>query len=80
MPEPPPDTLDLRGVTCPLTFVRTKVALGRLAVGAELEVLLDEGEPAESVPRSLSEEGQEVRERGAWIEPGVVRLLVVRAR
>ncbi len=70
--------LDLRGVGCPLTFVRTRVALGRLAPGVPLEVLLDEGEPAESVPRTCGEEGDLILAVGPWEEPGVVRLLVAR--
>jgi tRNA 2-thiouridine synthesizing protein A len=74
-----PDRLDLRGVACPLTFVRTRLALNRLAPGAPLEVLLDEGEPADSVPRSCIEDGDVVLELGPWSEPGVVRLLVARA-
>ena len=48
--------------------------------GEELEVLLDEGEPAESVPRSCCEDGDTVLELGPWVEPAVYRLLVVRTR
>ncbi|MGC2192324.1 MAG: sulfurtransferase TusA family protein [Candidatus Dormiibacterota bacterium] len=70
--------LDLRGVACPLTFVRTRLALNRLSPGEPLEVLLDQGEPAESVPRSCTEDGELVLELGPWSEPGVVRLLVAR--
>ncbi|MGH7643023.1 MAG: sulfurtransferase TusA family protein [Candidatus Dormibacteria bacterium] len=73
-----PARLDLRGIDCPLTFVRTRIALNRLAPGEPLEVLLDEGEPAESVPRSCAEDGDRVLQLGPWCEPGVVRLLVER--
>jgi tRNA 2-thiouridine synthesizing protein A len=52
--------LDVRDVACPLTWVRTHVALGRLGQGEALEVLLAEGEPAESVPRTAAEEGHRV--------------------
>lgn len=72
--------LDLRGLGCPLTFVKTRIALDRMEPGEELEVLLDEGEPAESVPRSCSEDGDTVLELGPWVEPAVYRLLVVRTR
>ncbi|MGC1183688.1 MAG: sulfurtransferase TusA family protein [Candidatus Dormiibacterota bacterium] len=75
---PEPTRLDLRGVACPLTFVRTRLALNHLAPGEPLEVLLDEGEPAESVPRSCTEDGDEVLQVAPWSEPGVVRLLVTR--
>ncbi|MGH7641165.1 MAG: sulfurtransferase TusA family protein [Candidatus Dormibacteria bacterium] len=70
--------LDLRGVACPLTFVRTRLALNHLQVGDTLEVLLDEGEPAESVPQSCAEDGEEVLALGPWTEAGVVRLVVAR--
>ncbi|MGA7172263.1 MAG: sulfurtransferase TusA family protein [Candidatus Dormiibacterota bacterium] len=70
--------MDLRGVACPLTFVRTRIALNRLSPGQSLEVLLDEGEPAELVPRSCSEDGEVVLALGPWSEPGVMRLLVER--
>lgn len=73
-----PARLDLRGVACPLTFVRTRMALDRLPPHQPLEVLLDEGEPAESVPRTCTEDGETVLELGPWTEPGVVRLLVAR--
>jgi TusA-related sulfurtransferase len=65
-------------VACPLTFVRTRMALNRLAPGEPLEVLLDEGEPADSVPRSCTEDGDQVLELGPWAEAGVLRLLVAR--
>lgn len=69
--------LDLRGIACPLTFVKTKIALERLPRGTRLEVLLDLGEPSESVPRNCREVGDQVVEITPW-EPGVVRMVVVR--
>jgi len=77
-PEREPARLDLRGVACPLTFVRTRIALNRLSPGEPLEVLLDEGEPANSVPRSCTEDGDQILALEPWSEPGVVRLLVAR--
>jgi TusA-related sulfurtransferase len=53
----PARTLDVRAVSCPLTWVKTKVALDRLEVGELLEVLLGAGEPVESVPRTAAEDG-----------------------
>jgi len=55
-----PATLDLRGEACPMTFVRTELALEGLSPGAVLEVILDAGEPAESVPRSVALRGNEI--------------------
>ena len=52
--------LDVRGYACPMTYVRTRIALERLRVGEALEVWLAEGEPLESVPRSAAEEGHRV--------------------
>jgi len=53
-------TLDLTGVACPMNWVKTKLALERLAAGDELSVRLDAGEPLESVPRSAREDGHDV--------------------
>ena len=52
--------IDLRGVACPMNFVRTKLALDELAIGQTLEVFLDDGEPITNVSRSLQDEGHEV--------------------
>ncbi len=52
--------IDLHGVTCPMNFVRTKVALAALAAGDLLEVVLDEGEALLNVPRSVKDEGHQV--------------------
>ncbi|MDA8395371.1 MAG: sulfurtransferase TusA family protein [Candidatus Dormibacteraeota bacterium] len=74
-----PQLLDLRGVRCPLNFVRAKMALGRLGMGEELELVLDAGEPADSVPRALRDLGQAVLEERVQPDSGVVRVLVRRA-
>jgi TusA-related sulfurtransferase len=54
--------LDLRGVACPVNFVKAKLRLETLEVGATLAVLLDDGEPVQNVPASFRNEGQEVAE------------------
>lgn len=56
----PATRLDVRAFACPLTWVKAKVALDRLAEGQVLEVWLGAGEPAESVPRTAEEEGHRV--------------------
>ena len=56
--------LDLRGVACPMNWVRTKLALERMRQGDELSVRLDTGEPLESVPRSAREDGHDVAVEG----------------
>ena len=73
-PAPAAARIDVRGVGCPLTWVRTRVALDRIATGEALEVLLLAGEPLENVPRTAEEEGHRVAVRepcphageGAW--------------
>jgi TusA-related sulfurtransferase len=52
--------LDLRGTPCPLNFVRTKLKLEQMSSGELLEVWLDEGEPIEQVPDSLTMAGYRV--------------------
>ncbi len=51
------EQLDLRGTSCPLNFVRTKLKLEKMLPGALLEVWLDPGEPIEQVPDSLKMDG-----------------------
>jgi TusA-related sulfurtransferase len=58
----PTTNLDLRGIACPLNFVKTKIQLEKMNSGDILEVLLDSGEAIESVPPSIKEEGHEVLE------------------
>ena len=53
-------TLDLRGVACPLNFVKTKLLIDKLTAGDTVEALLDEGEPVESVCSSMQAEGHEI--------------------
>jgi tRNA 2-thiouridine synthesizing protein A len=60
-------TLDLTGVVCPLNWVKAKLALEQLAPGEELTLLLDPGEPVESVPRSARDDGHEVRVNGTRV-------------
>ncbi|MBQ6128447.1 MAG: sulfurtransferase TusA family protein [Lachnospiraceae bacterium] len=54
------EIIDITDVTCPITFVKTKVALEELDEGQILQVHLNDGEPVQNVPRSIKEEGHEV--------------------
>ncbi len=54
--------LDLRGVACPMNFVKAKLKLEPMAVGESLAVILDEGEPVNNVPASFKSEGQIIEE------------------
>jgi len=55
-------TVDLRGVACPLNFVKAKIELEKIDAGEILEVLLDDGEPIRNVPESFAHQDQEVIE------------------
>jgi TusA-related sulfurtransferase len=59
-------TLDVTALTCPMTWVRTKLELERMAPGDELEVRAA-GEALENVPRSAAEAGHEVRVDGPLV-------------
>ena len=54
------DTIDITDVTCPITFVKTKVAREELDDGQILQVQVNDGEPVQNVPRSIKEEGHEI--------------------
>ncbi|HBR18527.1 MAG TPA: preprotein translocase subunit TatB [Deltaproteobacteria bacterium] len=56
----PAVNLDLRGVICPVNFVKTKLKLEEMNIGEILEVLIDAGEPIANVPRSIKEEGHKI--------------------
>ncbi|MCH8156665.1 MAG: sulfurtransferase TusA family protein [Nitrospinae bacterium] len=63
----PADTrqkIDLLGVKCPFNYVKTKLKLETMASGDTLEVLLDQGEPEENVPRSIQNDGHKVLSMG----------------
>ncbi|MBT5470478.1 MAG: sulfite reductase [Nitrospina sp.] len=53
-------SIDLLGVKCPFNYVKTKIKLETMASGSILEVLLDDGEPSENVPKSIKNDGHKV--------------------
>ena len=53
-------TLDLKGVACPMNYVKAKLALEMMEVGSQLEVLIDSGEPFRNVPNSLQNDGHKI--------------------
>lgn len=67
-------SIDLRGVMCPINFVKTKLKLEMLDAGEVLEVILDSGEPIQNVPKSIKEEGHKILE--VKREEGYFRLKV----
>jgi TusA-related sulfurtransferase len=52
--------VDITTVVCPVTFVKTKVALEEMEDGQILEIRLNDGEPIQNIPRSLKDEGHRV--------------------
>lgn len=62
---------NLRGVSCPMNLVHTKVAMAAIQSGQVLEIILDNGPPINNVPGSVEKEGHTVLsqtrlEDGAW--------------
>ena len=81
-PEPssPGRELDLRGEVCPYTFVRTKLALEAMPLGATLRVLVDHQPATRNIPRSAAEWGQEVGAVEPGQESGTWSILLVKRR
>jgi TusA-related sulfurtransferase len=55
--------IDITADICPMTFVRTRLALDRMAPGEILRVRLKGEEPLRNVPRTAAEQGHEVLAR-----------------
>jgi TusA-related sulfurtransferase len=70
-------TLDITAEVCPMTFVRTRLALDRLASGQTLLVLLRGSEPVLNVPRTAVAQGHTILSQQAGPD-GVTRLLLRR--
>jgi TusA-related sulfurtransferase len=61
-------TLDITGLSCPMTWVRTKLELERMDAGEALDVRCREGSEAlENVPRSAREAGHGVSVEGTHV-------------
>ncbi|MCL5674845.1 MAG: sulfurtransferase TusA family protein [Candidatus Omnitrophica bacterium] len=52
--------LDLKGTPCPINYVKAKLFLENIAVGEIVNILLDEGEPIDNVPKSLTSDGHKI--------------------
>jgi tRNA 2-thiouridine synthesizing protein A len=70
--------LDITREVCPMTFVRVRLALDRMASGQVLRVLLRGAEPVANVPRTATEQGHTVLSMETF-DDGHVRLLLRRA-
>ncbi len=73
--------LDITSEVCPLTFVKTKLLIERMAPGQVLQVRLKGAEPLDNVPRSVREQGHTVLSLQADEPehgPDTVRRLLIR--
>ena len=52
--------IDITRDICPMTFVRTRLALDKMAPGETLHVTLKGEEPLRNVPRTATEQGHTV--------------------
>ncbi len=52
--------IDIRGLVCPYTFVKSKLAVEGLEVGQVLEILLDYEDASNNIPKSMQDHGQKV--------------------
>lgn len=55
--------LDLTKDKCPITFVKTKIALEKLKKEEKLAVRINEGEDLDNMPESLKEIGYKIIEK-----------------
>jgi TusA-related sulfurtransferase len=70
--------IDITGDVCPMTYVRTRLALDRLAPGQVLGVTLRGDEPLRNVPLSATRQGHAILAQQSALD-GTTRLLIRRA-
>jgi len=56
----PDKKINIKGLVCPYTFVKAKLAIESMDVGQVLEILLDYEEASRSIPKSMEDHGQKV--------------------
>lgn len=75
--------LDITKEVCPMTFVKTKLLIEKMASGQTAEVRLQGKEPLENVPRSVVDHGHRVESLGKEDEnqpdDGIHRLFLVKS-
>jgi TusA-related sulfurtransferase len=70
--------IDITAEICPMTFVRTRLALDRLAPGQILSVTLRGEEPLRNVPLSATRQGHTILAQ-TQAENGTTTLLIRRS-
>jgi tRNA 2-thiouridine synthesizing protein A len=56
----PDKKINIKGLVCPYTFVKAKLAIESMEIGQVLEILLDYEEASRSIPKSMEDHGQKV--------------------
>jgi tRNA 2-thiouridine synthesizing protein A len=56
----PDKRINIKGLVCPYTFVKAKLAIESMEIGEVLEILLDYEEASRSIPKSMEDHGQKV--------------------
>lgn len=56
----PDKTINIKGLVCPYTFVKAKLAIEDMEVGQILEILLDYEEASRNIPKSMEDHGHKV--------------------
>lgn len=56
----PYKTINIKGLHCPYTFVKSKLAIEDMEVGEVLEILLDSEEASRNIPKSMEDHGQKM--------------------
>lgn len=52
--------INIKGLVCPYTFVKSKLAIESMELGEVLEIILDYPAAATNVPRSMEDQGHKV--------------------
>jgi tRNA 2-thiouridine synthesizing protein A len=71
--------IDITSDVCPMTFVRTRLALDKMAPGETLLVRLKGEEPLNNVPRTATEQGHQVLLQETDSD-GISRVLIRRGK
>jgi tRNA 2-thiouridine synthesizing protein A len=71
-------SLDISAETCPMTLVKTKLLLDNMAAGEVACIRLSGGEPLDTLPHSLRDQGHHVLELLPEKDGGAIYRLLVR--
>jgi tRNA 2-thiouridine synthesizing protein A len=68
--------LDITGLLCPMTFVRTRLLLDRMKPGQIADIILRNGEPLQNVPAAVQNLGHDVLSIDETDRAGIFRMRV----